>query len=142
MGRTYTDDINKFYETVYAYDNRDFEGLPAETVGQCRPKDLRVSRATYNELGAGYDKFYQQKLQGYAKQQVERVGTAKSGIDFSRGIASPNPYMAQKQASQAKTATKDLSGRVKQAQQKFGDVAKQADAQSAQKPVGDYGDND
>lgn len=142
VGRTYTDDINKFYETVYAYDNRDFEGLPVETVGQCSPKDLRVSRATYNELGAGYDKFYQQKLQGYAKQQVERVGMAKSGIDFSRGITSPNPYMAQKQASQAKTATKDLSGRVKQAQQKFGDVAKQAGAQSVQKSVGDYGDND
>lgn len=142
VGRTYTDDMYQFYETVFAYDNRDFEGLPAETIGQCQLKELRVSRATYNELGSDYDAFYQAKLQEYAKQQVERVGTAKSGIDFSRGITSPNPYMAQKQASQAKTATKDLSGRVKQAQQKFGDVAKQAGVQSVQKPVGDYGDND
>ena len=139
VGRTYTDDINKFYETVYAYDNRDFEGLPAETVGQCRPKDLRVSRGTYNELGAGYDKFYQQKLQDYAEYQFERVTSAKSGIDFSRGIDATDPHVAQKQASQAKAKTRDLSGRVKQAQQKFGDVTKQA---GVQKSVGDYGDNE
>lgn len=139
VGRTYTDDINKFYETVYAYDNRDFEGLPAETVGQCKPKDLRVSRATYNELGSGYDKFYQQKLQDYAERQFERVTSAKSGIDFSRGIDSADPHVAQKQASQTKTAVRDLSGRAKQAQQKFGNVTKQA---GVQKPVGDYGDNE
>lgn len=139
VGRTYMDDINKFYETVYAYDNRDFEGLPAETVGQCRPKDLRVSRATYNELGSGYDKFYQQKLQDYAERQFERVTSAKSGIDFSRGIDVADPHVAQKQASQAKTAVRDLSGRAKQAQQKFGNVTKQA---GVQKPVGDYGDNE
>ena len=139
VGRTYMDDINKFYETVYAYDNRDFEGLPAETVGQCRPKDLRVSRATYDELGSGYDKFYQQKLQAYAGRQFERVTSAKSGIDFSRGIDAADPRVAQKQASQAKTAVRDLSGRVKQAQQKFGNVTKQA---GAQKSVGDYGDNE
>lgn len=142
VGRTYTDDINKFYETVYAYDNRDFEGLPAGTVSQCSPKDLRVSRATYNELGSGYDKFYQQKLQDYAERRFERVISAKSGIDFSRGIDAADPHVAQKQASPVKTAVRDLSGRVKQAQQKFGDVAKQAGAQSVQKPVGDYGDND
>lgn len=139
VGRTYTDDINKFYETVYAYDNRDFEGLPAKTVGQCRPKDLRVSRATYNELGSGYDKFYRQKLQTYAERQFERVTSAKSGIDFSRGIDAADSRVAQKQASQAKTAVRDLSGRVKQAQQKFGDVTKQA---GVQKSVGDYGDNE
>lgn len=139
VGRTYTDDINKFYETVYAYDNRDFEGLPAETVGQCKPKDLRVSRGTYNELGSGYDKFYQQKLQDYAERQFERVTSAKSGIDFSRGIDAADPRVAQKQASQAKTAVRDLSGRAKQAQQKFGNVTKQA---GVQKPVGDYGDNE
>ena len=139
VGRTYMDDINKFYETVYAYDNRDFEGLPAETVGQCRPKDLRVSRATYDELGSGYDKFYQQKLQAYAGRQFERVTSAKSGIDFSRGIDAADPRVAQKQASQAKTAVRDLSGRVKRAQQKFGNVTKQA---GAQKSVGDYGDNE
>lgn len=139
VGRTYTDDMDKFYETVYAYDNRDFEGLPAETVGQCKPKDLRVSRATYNELGSGYDKFYQQKLQDYAERQFERVTSAKSGIDFSRGIDSVDPHVAQKQASQAKTAVRDLSGRAKQAQQKFGNVTKQA---GLQKPVGDYGDNE
>lgn len=139
VGRTYTDDMDKFYETVYAYDNRDFEGLPAETVGQCRPKDLRVSRGTYNELGAGYDKFYQQKLQDYAERQFERVTSAKSGIDFSRGIDAADPHVAQKQASQAKAKTRDLSGRVKQAQQKFGDVAKRV---GVQKPVGDYGDNE
>lgn len=139
VGRTYTDDINKFYETVYAYDNRDFEGLPAETVSQCRPKDLHVSRATYNELGSGYDKFYQQKLQDYAERQFERVTSAKSGIDFSRGIDAADPHVAQKQASQAKAKTRDLSGRVKQAQQKFGNVTKQA---GAQKSVGDYGDNE
>lgn len=142
VGRTYTDDINKFYETVYAYDNRDFEGLPAGTVSQCSPKDLRVSRATYNELGSGYDKFYQQKLQDYAERRFEYVTSAKPGIDFSRGIDAADPHVAQKQASQAKTAVRDLSGRVKQAQQKFGNVTKQADAQSAQKSVGDYGDND
>lgn len=139
VGRTYTDDIDKFYETVYAYDNRDFEGLPAETVGQCRPKDLRVSRATYSELGSGYDKFYQQKLQDYAERQFERVTSAKSGIDFSRGIDAADPHVAQKQASQAKTAVRDLSGRAKQAQQKFGNVTKQA---GVQKSVGDYGDNE
>ena len=139
VGRTYTDDMDKFYETVYAYDNRDFEGLPAETVGQCRPKDLRVSRGTYNELGAGYDKFYQQKLQDYAERQFERVTSAKSGIDFSRGIDAADPHVAQKQASQAKAKTRDLSGRAKQAQQKFGNVTKQA---GAQKSVGDYGDNE
>lgn len=139
VGRTYTDDISKFYETVYAYDNRDFEGLPAETTGQCKPKDLRVSRATYDELGAGYDKFYQQKLQDYAERQFERVTSAKSGIDFSRGIDAADPHVVQKQASQAKTAVRDLSGRVKQAQQKFGNVTKQA---GVQKPVGDYGDNE
>lgn len=139
VGRTYTDDINKFYETVYAYDNRDFEGLPAETVSQCSPKDLRVSRATYNELGSDYDKFYQQKLQAYTERQFERVTSAKSGIDFSRGIDAADPHVAQKQASQAKTAVRDLSGRVKQAQQKFGNVTKQA---GAQKSVGDYGDNE
>ena len=139
VGRTYTDDMDKFYETVYAYDNRDFEGLPAETVGQCRPKDLRVSRGTYNELGAGYDKFYQQKLQDYAERQFERVTSAKSGIDFSRGIDAADPHAAQKQASQAKAKTRDLSGRVKQAQQKFGDVAKRV---GVQKSVGDYGDNE
>lgn len=139
VGRTYTDDINKFYETVYAYDNRDFEGLPAETVGQCKPKDLRVSRATYDELGAGYDKFYQQKLQDYVERQFERVTSAKSGIDFSRGIDAADPRVAQKQATQAKTAVRGLSGRVKQAQQKFGNVTKQA---GVQKPVGDYGDNE
>lgn len=139
VGRTYTDDINKFYETVYAYDNRDFEGLPAETVSQCSPKDLRVSRATYNELGSDYDKFYQQKLQAYIERQFERVTSAKSGIDFSRGIDAADPHVAQKQASQAKTAVRDLSGRVKQAQQKFGNVTKQA---GAQKSVGDYGDNE
>lgn len=139
VGRTYTDDMDKFYETVYAYDNRDFEGLPAETVGQCRPKDLRVSRGTYNELGAGYDKFYQQKLQDYAERQFERVTSAKSGIDFSRGIDAADPHVAQKQASQAKAKVRDLSGRVKQAQQKFGDVAKRV---GVQKSVGDYGDNE
>lgn len=139
VGRTYTDDITKFYETVYAYDNRDFEGLPAETVGQCKPKDLRVSRTTYNELGSGYDKFYQQKLQDYAERQFERVTSAKSGIDFSRGIDAADPRVAQKQASQAKTVAMDLSGRAKQAQQKFGNVTKQA---GAQKSVGDYGDNE
>lgn len=139
VGRTYMDDINKFYEMVYTYDNRDFEGLPAETVGQCRPKDLRVSRATYNELGSGYDKFYQQKLQDYAERQFERVTSAKSGIDFSRGIDVADPHVAQKQASQAKTAVRDLSGRAKQAQQKFGNVTKQA---GVQKSVGDYGDNE
>ena len=139
VGRTYTDDMDKFYETVYAYDNRDFEGLPAETTGQCSPKDLRVSRATYNELGSGYDKFYQQKLQAYAERQFERVTSAKSGIDFSRGIDAADPRVAQKQASQVKTAVRDLSGRVKQAQQKFGNVAKQA---GVQKSVGDYGDNE
>lgn len=139
VGRTYTDDINKFYETVYTYDNRDFEGLPAETVSQCKPKDLRVSRATYNELGSGYDKFYQQKLQDYAERQFERVTSAKSGIDFSRGIDAADPRVAQKQASQAKTAVRDLSGRAKQAQQKFGNVTKQA---GVQKSVGDYGDNE
>lgn len=139
VGRTYTDDMDKFYETVYAYDNRDFEGLPAETVGQCRPKDLRVSRGTYNELGADYDKFYQQKLQDYAERQFERVTSAKSGIDFSRGIDAADPHAAQKQASQAKAKTRDLSGRVKQAQQKFGDVTKRV---GVQKPVGDYGDNE
>lgn len=139
VGRTYTDDMDKFYETVYAYDNRDFEGLPAETVGQCRPKDLRVSRGTYNELGAGYDKFYQQKLQDYAERQFERVTSAKSGIDFSRGIDAADPHAARKQASQAKAKTRDLSGRVKQAQQKFGDVTKRV---GVQKPVGDYGDNE
>lgn len=139
VGRTYTDDMDKFYETVYAYDNRDFEGLPAETVSQCRSKDLRVSRATYNELGSGYDKFYQQKLQDYAERQFERVTSAKSGIDFSRGIDAADPHVAQKQASQAKAKTRDLSGRAKQAQQKFGNVTKQA---GAQKSVGDYGDNE
>lgn len=139
VGRTYTDDINKFYETVYAYDNRDFEGLPAETVSQCSPKDLRVSRATYNELGSDYDKFYQQKLQAYTERQFERVTSAKSGIDFSRGIDVADPHVAQKQATQAKAKTRDLSGRVKQAQQKFGNVTKQA---GAQKSVGDYGDNE
>lgn len=139
VGRTYTDDINKFYETVYAYDNRDFEGLPAETVGQCEPKDLRVSRGTYNELGSDYDKFYQQKLQAYTERQFERVTSAKSGIDFSRGIDVADPHVAQKQATQAKAKTRDLSGRVKQAQQKFGNVTKQA---GAQKSVGDYGDNE
>lgn len=139
VGRTYTDDMDKFYETVYAYDNRDFEGLPAETVGQCRPKDLRVSRGTYNELGADYDKFYQQKLQDYAERQFERVTSAKSGIDFSRGIDAADPHVAQKQVSQAKAKTRDLSGRVKQAQQKFGDVTKRV---GVQKPVGDYGDNE
>lgn len=139
VGRTYTDDMDKFYETVYAYDNRDFEGLPAETVGQCRPKDLRVSRDTYNELGADYDKFYQQKLQDYAERQFERVTSAKSGIDFSRGIDAADPHAAQKQASQTKAKVRDLSGRVKQAQQKFGDVAKRV---GVQKSVGDYGDNE
>ena len=139
VGRTYTDDMDKFYETVYAYDNRDFEGLPAETVGQCRSKDLRVSRSTYNELGAGYDKFYQQKLQDYAERQFERVTSAKSGIDFSRGIDATDPHVAQKQASQTKAKTRDLSGRVKQAQQKFGNVTKRA---GVQKSVGDYGDNE
>ena len=139
VGRTYTDDMDKFYETVYAYDNRDFEGLPAETVGQCRPKDLRVSRGTYNELGAGYDKFYQQKLQDYAERQFERVTSAKSGIDFSRGIDAADPHAALKLASQAKAKVRDLSGRVKQAQQKFGDVTKRV---GVQKPVGDYGDNE
>lgn len=142
VGRTYTDDMDKFYETVYAYDNRDFEGLPAETVGQCRPKDLRVSRSTYNELGAGYDKFYQQKLQDYAERQFERVTSTKSGIDFSRGIDAADPHVAQKQAPKAKTVARDLSGRVKRAQSKFGDVTKQAGMQSMQKPAGDYGDND
>lgn len=139
VGRTYTDDINKFYETVYAYDNRDFEGLPVDTVSQCSPKDLRVSRATYNELGSDYDKFYQQKLQAYTERQFERVTSAKSGIDFSRGIDAADPHVAQKQASQAKTAVRDLSGRAKQAQQKFGNVTKQA---GVQKSVGDYGDNE
>lgn len=139
VGRTYTDDITEFYETVYAYDNRDFEGLPAETVSQCRPNDLRVSRATYNELGSDYDKFYQQKLQDYAERQFEHVTSAKSGIDFSRGIDAADSHVAQKQASQAKTAVRDLSGRAKQAQQKFGNVTKQA---GAQKSVGDYGDNE
>lgn len=139
VGRTYTDDITEFYETVYAYDNRDFEGLPAETTGQCRPKDLRVSRAAYDELGSGYDKFYQQKLQAYAERQFERVTSAKSGIDFSRGIDAADPRVTQKQASQAKAKTRDLSGRVKQAQRKFGNVTKQA---GAQKSVGDYGDNE
>lgn len=139
VGRTYTDDINKFYETVYAYDNRDFEGLPVDTVSQCSPKDLRVSRATYNELGSDYDKFYQQKLQAYTERQFERVTSAKSGIDFSRGIDAADPHVAQKQASQAKTAVRDLSSRAKQAQQKFGNVTKQA---GVQKSVGDYGDNE
>lgn len=142
VGRTYTDDMDRFYEAVYAYDNRDFEGLPAETVGQCHMKDLRVSRSTYNELGPAYDKFYQEKLQDYAERQFERVTSEKSGIDFSRGIDAADPHMAQKQAFQAKTAVKDLSGRVRQAQSKFGDVTKQAGTQARQKPVGDYGDND
>ena len=98
-----------------------------------------MSRATYNELGVDYDKFYQQKLQDYAERQFERVTSAKSGIDFSRGVDATDSHAAQKQASQVKAKTRDLSGRVKQAQQKFGDVTKRA---GVQKPVGDYGDNE
>lgn len=86
IGHVYEDNMRSLYAAVYAYDSRDFEALPASTVGDCRMRDLRVSRATYDELGDGYSAFYQEKMQGYAKRQADRANDRRTGIDFSRGV--------------------------------------------------------